>query len=424
MRICNPTILAMLLALTSGAQALDDVVIHPREKGTLLKRFFYDFKSPGAPKKFLRDGWANTLLDDYGFTGIRTSIYGTGKKPAHPKPGVVIEKYYEPETKGLKFAKKINPRLIIFASKKLDNTDSFPEWTKDRKGVIPEKYAILIADYLKYMKREGLKVDVLGIDNERRFNEGNIMPERHRDIVLELRKLTAQRGLSMPKIIGHEDYAMGRDQWMKNFEALNSDTMDIFGGHYYTRHRPLAKLQSDLGYAGDREKWHSELHWDNHGDKNDSTHSMKTAICSFVALWDCTDNGMNGFSWWDFNPKKRRRDHLMHAATVPLVNAWPVNVVDPDGSKTVNLKELHTRAFLQGDRVTVYALNFDPDKRWNDLNFRLASGSIIGMIEGRQWADSRPAEGVSASFTADSRGSFKATIEPSTINVFSFNIRP
>lgn len=416
--------LVVLLASCAFADAADEVVIFPRDLGTQINRMFYDLKSPGAPRKFVRGDWAKTLLVDYDFNGLRTSIYGTGEKPAHPAPGVVVEKFYDAETKAMKLAKKIRPDTLIFASKKLDNKDSFPEWTKDGGGVIPKQYAILLIDYLEYMKRNGLQVDVLGVDNERRFNEGNIMPRKHRDIVLELRKLTAARGLKMPKIIGHEDYAMGRDQWMKKFVALKSDTMDVFGGHYYTRHRPLDKLKSDLAYAGDREKWHSELHWDEHGEKGSGTHSMKSAICSFIALWDCTDNGMNGLMWWDLNPKKRRRDHLMHAATVPLVNARPVRTVDPDGPKTLDIEELHTRTFLQGDRMTVYALNFDPDKTWKDLNFRLESGMIIGPVTGTQWSEVHPPEGVSASFAADSRKSFNATLEPGTISVFSFKFRP
>ncbi|MDF7806457.1 hypothetical protein P4E94_03335 [Pontiellaceae bacterium B12219] len=413
----------LLVLLCSGVHAYDDVVIFPEEKGTQINRFFYDFKSPSAPWKFMRNGYGELLLKEYGFSGIRTSIYGTGKKPAHPEPGVVLDEYYESETRGLKLAKKIRPDTLIFASKKLDNTKSFPEWTKDSNGVIPEQYAILLADYLEYMKREGLEVDILGIDNERRFNEGNIMPETHRDIVLELRKLTDERGLKMPKIIGPEDYAMGRNNWMKTFSEMNSDTLDIFGGHYYTRHRPLDKLKSDLAYAGDREKWHTELHWDNHGEADDSTHSMKTAVCSFLALWDCVDNGMNGLSWWDFNPPKKRRDHLMHAASVPLVNAWPVKVVDPDGSGTVDLSELHTRAFLQGDKLTVYAINFDNSKEWDNLRFKLASGRIVGKVEGRQWSDDAPAEGNSGIIKPFAGKTFKADLAPGTISIFTCRIK-
>ncbi len=408
----------------AAAQALDEVVVFPAEKGQLLNRFFYDFKSPGAPKKFVKNDWAGILLEEYGFTGIRTSIYGTDSRPAHPEPGVVLDEYYKNETRGLQLAKKINPGVLIFASKKLDGTKSFPEWTKDGDGVVPAKYAVLLADYLEYMKGEGLEVDILGIDNERRFNEGKIMPGKHHDIVMALRKLTAARGLQMPKIIGPEDYAMGRNNWMKTFSEMNSDTLDIFGGHYYTRYRPLAKLKADLAYAGGREKWHTELHWDEHGAKGEGTHSMKTAVCAFLALWDCTDSGMNGFSWWDFNPKKTRRDYLMHAATVPLVNAYPVKVVDPDGSETADLDELHTRAFLQGDKLTVYALNFSESREWNSLRIRLASGSIIGNVQERQWTEETPPAGRGVELRTFGGQSFRVKLAPQTISIFTCTIKP
>ncbi|MEI6892637.1 MAG: hypothetical protein V5783_10750 [Pontiella sp.] len=421
---CGWKIVLAATVLCTYAQAYDDVEIFLEEKGVKINRFFYDFKSPSASRKFMRNGWAKTLLEEYGFSGIRTSIYGTGKKPAHPEPGVVLDEYYKNETRGLKLAKKIKPDVLIFASKKLENVKSFPSWTKDYNGVIPEKYAILLIDYLKYMKDEGLEVDILGIDNERAFNEGNIMPETHRDIVFELRRLTAERGLKMPKIIGPEDYAMGRNNWMKIYAELKSDTLDIFGGHYYTRVRPLKRLKSDLAYAGDLEKWHTELHWDNHGDSSGSTHSMETAAYSFMALWDCVDNGMNGFSWWDFNPKKMRRDHLMHAASVPLINAWPVKVQDPDGSETLDVNELHTRAFLQGDTLTIYAVNFNAEEEWRNLRFKLATGHIIGSVQSRLWSDDAPPEGNSGTIKPFAGKFFKADIAPGTINIFTCKIKP
>ncbi|WP_136060779.1 glycoside hydrolase [Pontiella sulfatireligans] len=383
-----------------------------------INRFFYDFKSPSAPRKFSQNGFAKTLLEDYGFHGIRTSIYGTGKKPAHPEPGVVLEEYYRGETDGLKLAQKIRPDLIIFASKKLDGTESFPEWTKDGNGVIPEKYAILVTDYLEYMEKEGLRVDVLAIDNERRFNEGDIMPDKHRSIVEELRRLMKKRGLHMPKIIGHEDFAMGRDDWMKRFEKEGDDTMDIFGGHYYPEWRHLDRLKSDLKYAGKREKWHTELHW----DSKPADDPFMVATKAYLALWDCTDNGMNAFMWWDLNPKKGLRNHLMHAVTAPLVNAWPIKVIDPDGSETVDEMELHTRAFLQDDTLTIYAVNLDPSKAWKDLRFKFASGRIVGEVEGRQWADGGPAEGKVRSFSPFTRSSFRVDLAPRTVNVFAFKI--
>ncbi len=410
------------VAGTSFAETSGDVVISLDHKGKQIDRFFYDFKSPGAPKKFVRNGWAKTLLNDYGFNGIRTSIYGTAKKPAHPHPGTVLEEYYAPEALGLKLAKTLNPDLVIFASKKLEGTDSFPNWTKDERGVIPEKYAVMIVDYLEYMKREGLEVDVLGIDNERRFNEGKIMPGMHREVVLELRRLTAKRDLKMPLIIGHEDYAMGRNNWMASFDAMDCDTMDIFGAHYYPRQRVLDRLMSDLEYAGDREKWHTELHWDSHGHPEGSADSLETAVCSFLALWDCVDNGMNGLMWWDFCPPRTRRSHLMHMASVPLVNAWPVKVVDPDGSGTVDLNQLHTRAFLQGDTLTVYALNLDPTKEWKGLGVELSSGRIGGAIEGRQWADGYPPEGRFSKINPDTSLRFCVDLAPGTISVFSLKV--
>lgn len=55
--------------------------------------------------------------------------------------------------------------------------ESFPDWVKDSNGVIPEQYAIMLADFLSYMKEKNIIIDVLGIDNEENFNEGKITPK-------------------------------------------------------------------------------------------------------------------------------------------------------------------------------------------------------------------------------------------------------
>jgi hypothetical protein len=393
-------------------------VVFPSDQGIRINRVFFDLKSPSAPWKFMRDNWAKTLLVDYNFNGIRTSIYGTAGKLAHPAPGVVIEKFYKPETQALKLAKKLRPDTLIFASKKLEGTDSFPDWTKDHDGVLPENYAVLLADYLDYMQREGLPVDVLGIDNERRYNEGNLTPERHREVVEALRILAQQRGFKMPQIIGHEDFAMGRNHWMETFKKTGGDTLDIFGGHYYPGARYLDRLRSDLKAAGTREKWHTELHWDSRSDGDPFL--LATQAC--LALWDCTDNGMNGLMWWDFSSSKTMRNELMHAVTIPLVNARPVAVRDPDGALTVDEMALHTRAFLQGDRLTVYAINLDPSRDWDLLDFKLANGKFEGQVEQRQWADGLPAEGQASLLEPRTSRTFRAEISPRTIHVFTVKI--
>jgi hypothetical protein len=133
---------------------------------------------------------------------------------------------------------------------------------------------------------------------------------------------------------------------------------------------------------------------------------------------------MNALMWWDFSPRKGLRNHLMNAASVPLVNAWPVQVIDPDGKATIDEMQLHTRAFLKGDTLTIYALNLNPSKEWKDLRFKLATGRIVGAVEARQWADGYPAEGVTATYKAFAGSMFNVDLAPRTINVFSCNIKP
>jgi len=113
----------------------------------------------------------------------------------------------------------------------------------------------------------------------------------------------------------------------------------------------------------------------------------------------------------------------MHAITIPLVNAWPVKVVDPDGSETLDVDQLHTRAFLQDDTLTIYAVNLDPSWDWKKMCFKLASGRIVGAVEGRKWADGFPDEGKSTKFRPATSNRFNVNIAPRTINIFTMRIK-
>ncbi len=59
--------------------------------------------------------------------------------------------------------------------------------------MIPEQYAIMLADFISYMKEKGIIIDVLGIDNEENFNEGNITPKKHIQIIDKLRVLATEK---------------------------------------------------------------------------------------------------------------------------------------------------------------------------------------------------------------------------------------
>ena len=106
----------------------------------------------------------------------------------------------------MKLARAAKPDVIFFASKRLEGKESWPDWTKDANGVIVEKYSSLLADFLSFMHTNGFKMDLLGIDNEGEYNDGNITPQKHKAIVAAVKAFCATNGIHMPKIIGPETY--------------------------------------------------------------------------------------------------------------------------------------------------------------------------------------------------------------------------
>ena len=216
-------------------------VISFQDPGKLIDVFFYDVKY--AARNFDNATRAYTIFKEDGLNGLRVSILGTNKDTAHPSEGVVNAEEYERFITSISLAKEARSgeETYVFASKKLEGKNSFPDWVKDENGIIPEKYAILIVDYLEFMESRGIKIDYLGIDNEFVYNEGNITPQKYAETITEIRKLSTERGFDMPVLVGYEDFGPNKNNWLKTlFEGGWGHTMDIYGTHYYPQYRPKA----------------------------------------------------------------------------------------------------------------------------------------------------------------------------------------
>ncbi len=408
---------SLVCVLISQAATSGDVVVSPEDRGVLVDKFFYDCKIYSNPS------FSGSRLDDLfitdGFNGVRTPIWGNVNQPAHPTSGVVIGSYYSGHVNLILEARARNPDLIVFASKKLNGEESFPDWTRDENGVVPAQYAILLADYIEYMAAQGIPVDVLGVDNERKYNEGNIVPETHKEIVDELLALSAERGFSMPQIIGHEDFDPDRNNWMADLVGSGwGDRLDIFGTHYYARWRPLNSLRSDLAWAGDREKWHTELHWDQQ-DEDD----MVEAEESICAMWDCTDNGMNGLMWWSY-ARTGFRGSIMKDFSTPLIGAFALATDDVDGPDTTTPGKLQTRAFLKGNQLTVFAVNVDSGTDYSSMVFRVDSGYIVSDVAVLQWTGTNDTAGTASTVVPLDSQSFEFTLPNRSLSSFTFTYAP
>ncbi len=390
--------------------------------GKLIDVFFYDVKYEIKNIKTASEADEVFNIDDS--NGLRIPILGTGPANAHPSEGVVVDEMYSKVLTSIDLAKEIRgtKELFVFASKKLEGQKSFPDWVKDSNGIIPEKYAILLADYIEFMNSKGVQIDYLAIDNEFVYNEGNITPEKYAQTIAGLRSLAVTRGFVMPLLVGYEDYGPNKRNWVKNLMDNGwGDTVDIYGTHYYPQYRPKDKLITDLNLMDTRPFWSTEPHWDSKADINDFDEAEQ-AIC---ALWDQIDVGMTGFMWWAYDfSNSNLRSKLIRAFSVPLLGSRPINITDIDGEEIEELGKLQTRAFIEDKTITVYAVNMNSTLR-DEYTFKLEGSTIDGKISSIQWTETASINGVVRLIdpVGDDANIFSLSLPQRSISRFIFTIK-
>lgn len=415
-------ILVLLICFGSQAygQTYGDAIIYPNTFiGSKIENFFYDLK--GWPNSITSSTFANDLFVTDDMNGIRIPIYGDASHPAHPSAGQVVETEYSQLLTSMARAKTVRGAkdFYVFASKKLDGQTSFPDWTKDANGVIVSEYLKLLTDYILFMKTQGYEIDYLGIQNEEQYNEGNITPAKHKAIVDSLQKISVRLNFKMPLIVGYEDYGPNKNNWMKTMK--NSDylgRMDIYGTHYYPDIRPLAGLKSDLAYAGNMPFWSTEPHWDD-GTTVDVWDAAEQAMCAF---WDQIDVGMSGFMWWSYKRTGNLRGYLMQTTSALIKDAQMIDMDDIDGPGTATYGKLQTRAFREGNKLTVYAINNNANATYSDYGFGLSVGTITGTVYYKQWLKTGAITGTNGSIIPQTNLKFNLTLPAQSITVFSLTI--
>ncbi len=396
-------------------------VISYDNPGQLINVFYYDIKYGNKAITTASQAKEIFTIDDA--NGIRIPIFGNVGKPAHPSEGVVLDSYYESIINSINFAKEArgSKEFKIFASKKLDGQNSFPDWVKDEDGIIPKKYAILLADFIAYMNANNIQIDYFGIDNEFVYNEGNITPQKYSETIDELRVLATARNFEMPLLLGYDDYGPNKRNWVKTLIDNGwGDKMDVYGTHYYPEYRPKTKLLVDLDLIGDRPFWSTEPHWNAKSADDD----LEEAEAGMVSLWDQIDVGMSGFMWWAYGLDTSLRSNLMRAASVPLLGARPIKITDIDGEDISELGKLQTRAFIEDKTITVYAINMSTTKIMNDYTFKLEGSSIVDTINCIQWSDLSTNEGEHFVINpiGDDVDMFQQTLPKRSISRFTFTI--
>jgi O-glycosyl hydrolase len=363
-----------------------EIVIHADATRPVITDFGYDVKQPGKAKAFTAED-AKIIFGTDGFTCLRIPIWGDVKHPAHPAPGKIVEDFYEPVLNAMKYARAVKPDVIFFASKRLEGKESWPTWTKDANGVMVEKYTAMLTDYLSFMHKKGFKMDLLGIDNEGEYNDGNITPEKHKAIVAAVKAFCATNGIPMPKIIGPETYGPKPD-WFAGLSRIGGrDSLDFAGTHYYPKWRNPRKFAAWAKAAGGIPLWHTELHWDKLESPKDLLDEAEGANAT---LFDCTDHGATGFVWWAYT-RKGVKGEIESALSSSLVHAQPLPV--DDGNPKMNYGSLFTRAFKKEKAITLWAVNNSEKAIQAELKMDGAVAS--GNAAFRQWTSTGSSAGIS-----------------------------
>lgn len=400
-----------------------DARISPAETyGRVARYFFFDIK--GRNKGISDPEHIDLLFNKDGMNGIRIPIYGDSAHGGHDSEGVIDGSVYTNVVNSVKAVREAfsGEKFYVFASKKLESKSSFPDWVKDGNGVIVDKYCSMLMDYFRFMKSQGIEIDYLGVDNES-GNEGNITPEKFRDIVDKLEADLAKEGFAIPQMVGPERYSpkiSNSDGWVKELvESGWGDRLDVYGTHYYPKHHTeefRSALQSEHGYANQgttRAFFATEPHWDNdEAAKNDMLNHAEKAMCT---LWDCSDLGMDGFMWWAYQNTGSLRDVLMRTLSLAMYNAQPVKITDHDGEDTIKLGKLQTRAFIREGQIDIFVINMtsrimaSSGTEYKDYIFKIDGFTpSAGNISCTRWDDGTEASGskVSPKIMEDDRFAF------------------
>lgn len=401
-------------AAEDGSDDIDDVsealtggriVVKLAGGGPTLGKWGYDIKQDGRSKA-LKPALANEIFNDIGMNLLRIPVRAID---AHPSRGEadIRAGVYADDLEAIKNAKAAKPSIDVFASLKLLGDKTFPGWVKDGGEVNAASYAVLLENYLAFMKAHGVTVDWLGIDCERKFNEGNITPAKYNKIVADVRAWCKDHDVKVPGFIAAEDYGPSEDTgWLQDLwqSPAKFSNVDHVGVHIYSKHR-------DAGYVDAMQKlannvhgqglWDSEVHWNDLGKDGDT--QFNDVKLGMLSAMDHFDLGFHAMSWWAFQPRsqKTKSAFIMSELVSSTIGASTLPTDDMDG-KDVAMGKFNSRAFKNsGHEVTLWVANFD-NKDQKDQPAEISNQTVTSATY-VQWSPSSPDAGKTGSATVNAK---------------------
>lgn len=155
-----------LMAQTGG-----EIIVYPHIQKQLFTDWGYDIKQPGKAVALSNNLISQIFIGD-GMDVLRVPVYA---RDGHPAEGVVTDEAYTITNDiigAILRVKAIKPSVKIFASLRLEGSDTFQSWMLDGTGKVDSvQLAKMDSDYLVYMKSKGIRIDILGVDNEMEFKK-------------------------------------------------------------------------------------------------------------------------------------------------------------------------------------------------------------------------------------------------------------
>ncbi len=402
-----------------GESKTNAILYTQQRYGHETKYHLYDLKFD--VKDLDRENVAKALFTEHGLNGIRFPIWGgnckvSGCDTGHPSAGVIEEAVYERfvsrTLRALKYYETTGKdNFQVFLSLK-SNKGAIPGWCFkggkfDKKKLIPENYAQMVFDLIKYLKdKHNITVTVVGLDNESAFAQAS-KPETtwmYSETVAALRELISKSKYSAVRFISNEAWAPKpfNGGWYQKLMKEDPNSVDIYGVHYYAgkdhpKHFVNLEDEWDASNADkSREYWASEPHWtaDKSAAERYEGDLFKVAEKTLCSIWAQSDLGLDAFCWWSYNVDKSLRSQLMKMISVPLLGSTPIRFYDHDDdgfSKEDEKKNyddvtrdydmdnnnLKTRAFINGNKVTLFIINTEWwSKRKNSVEY---PGYSIGV---------------------------------------------
>lgn len=384
----------LIMGVVSSAASGQTVQVNPDVSiGPTILRAGWDIKA--WPNRLDTVSEARGMYVDVDANFIRIPF----SPNAHSADGTVDVSQYDTQLAAIRSVLTVRPDVEIYASVRLLGANTFPAWVSQptaawpaQTGSIfgntvnrpnPEFYSRMVADYLAYLRDEGISIDFLGLNNE---TDGAVPFDRY----IATHDLLEAR-LDLAGFVGEFrdfDY-VGPDTFglptAERFiddlaDAGRLDTIDIVTSHYYPQFDSgnESDWQDLTALSGGKPLFHSELHMPGNSDAIDEL--SQTVRDALSVQFASIRNGVDSYIWWDSgNDTDEVRDVIKREVMTTTLGGAPVLTTptyqgkgDPDGLPLF-------QAFVEGSQVTLWIAN--PGGDINDLPVNMLSqqvGSCLG----------------------------------------------